>query len=58
MDNLNALLNVKNDIKSALKTWTESDITIPFVQYADIIRSMPNAVFNELRTYRIDGVVF
>ena len=53
MDNLNALLNVKNDIKSALKTWTESDITIPFVQYADIIRSMPNAVFNELRTNKL-----
>lgn len=53
IDTLNILLDVKDDIKIALEKKTENDVLVNFLGYADLIKNIPDAVFNDLRTNKL-----
>lgn len=53
IDTLNILLDVKDDIKTALEKKTENDVLVNFLGYADLIKNIPDAAFNDLRTNKL-----
>ena len=53
IDTLNILLDVKDNIKTALEKMTENDVLVNFLGYADLIKNIPDAVFNDLRTNKL-----